>query len=196
MHLGRTAPIIVAAAIAAGCGASDPTAKPASGRPLEGDATLVAAAQKLSDAIGGCGKLGETPPPSKVVGLDKASIVMLACTQSSFAYTYRLFAVHAGQAPMLLSLPDYDATGWFASDQASMAEIDAGTAVLTTSRRNSEKGQCGSEARYQWDGAHFTVQEMHFQDCATPSKPGPPFPVIWPVPAGGELDPNGPTPAP
>ncbi len=196
MRLAQTVPLFFAAAIAAGCGAADPTVKQATGRPLEGDATLIAAAQKLSDAVGGCGKLGETPPQSKVVGLDKASIVMLACNQSSYAYTYRLFAVRAGQAPVLLSVPDYDATGWFASDQAAMAEIDAGAGVLTPSRRNSDKGECGSEGRYQWDGAHFTVQEMHYQDCAAKTKSGPPFPVIWPVQTGGELDPNGPTPAP
>lgn len=196
MRLARIVPFVVAAIVTAACGAADPTAKPATGKALEGDATLISAAQKVSDAIGGCGKLGETPPQSKVVGLDKASIVMLACNQDKLAYTYRLFVVRGNAAPSLLEVPDYDTTGWFASDQAAMAEIDAGSGVLTTSRRNANTDQCGSEGRYQWDGAHFTVQEMHFQDCAAKSKSGPPFPVIWPVQTGGELDPNGPTPAP
>src|SRR5690606_41666079 len=70
---------------------------------------------------------------------------MLACSQDAYAYTHRLFAVHAGGTPQLLSLPDYDATGWFANDQASMAELDAGAGVLTTFRKGATQGSCGTE---------------------------------------------------
>jgi hypothetical protein len=76
-----------------------------------------------------------------------------------------------------------------------MAELDAGTGVLTTFRKSSGNGGCGSEGRFQWDGQRFAVQEMHWQDCKTPSK-GPPFPVIWPTQVGGDVDPDGATPAP
>ena len=91
---------------------------------------------------------------SKVVGLESGSIVMIGCSQTAFATTHRLFAV-TGEATQLVTLPDYDASGWFASDQASMAEIDAGTGVLTTLRKSADNGSCGSEGRYQWDGDAF-----------------------------------------
>jgi len=40
------------------------------------------------------------------------------------------------------------------------AELDAGTGVLTTLRKTGGKDGCGSEGRYQWDGAQFVVQDL------------------------------------
>jgi hypothetical protein len=49
------APLLLALALS-GCGGTE-TAKPASGKgALEGDATLIASAQVVSDAVGGCAK--------------------------------------------------------------------------------------------------------------------------------------------
>ena len=77
-----------------------------------------------------------------------------------------------------------------------MAEIDAGTGVLTTLRQDNEKATCGSEGRYQWDGSRFALQEIHWQDCNGPQPNGPPFPALWPTQAGRDVDPNGATPPP
>ena len=63
-------------------------------------------------------------------------------------------------------------------------------------RKTGGKDGCGSEGRYQWDGAQFVLQEMRWQSCDDPSLKGPPFPVIWPTQLGAAVDPNGATPAP
>lgn len=186
-----------AALVLAGCGGPstapgpDPTTTA-----LEGDSALVAAAQTVSDAVGGCVRSPEATVDSKVVSLESETIVMLACSQDAYAYTHRLFAVHAGGMPQLLSLPDYDATGWFANDQASMAELDAGAGVLTTFRKGAAQGSCGTESRFEWDGKHFVLQELRWQDCNAPNPGDPPFPLVWPAPQGSPVDQNGATPAP
>ena len=198
MRAGKLAPIILGLALA-GCGGTSP-GKPAADTAtgLEGDSAFIASAQTVSDAIGGCTRPANLARPieSKVVSLEKNAIIMLACSQSEYSYTHRLFAVRAGQAPQLLTLPDYDLSGWYGSDQASMAELDAGTGVLTTMRQGNAKGTCGSEGRYQWDGARFALQEMHWQDCTGAQPNGPPFPALWPTQVGADVDPNGATPAP
>jgi len=180
----------------AACGGPAPAAPAPAAGTLEGDAALVASAQTVSDAIGGCVRPADAQVESKVVSLETSAIVMLACSKGDYSYTHRLFAIHAGKPPELLPLPDYESTGWFASDQASLAELDAGTGVLTTLRKGAEHGGCGSEGRYQWDGARFALQELHWQDCKAASLGGPPFPVIWPTQQGADVDPNGATPAP
>jgi hypothetical protein len=195
MRSGLIAQITVGLVLA-GCGGPKPADPGPAAGTLEGDAALIASAQTVSDAIGGCVRPADSDVQSKVVSLETSAIVMLTCSQSGYSYTFRLFAIHAGKAPELLSLPDYDTTGWFASDQASLAELDAGTGVLTTLRKGAEHGGCGSEGRYQWDGARFALQELHWQDCEAASLGGPPFPVIWPTQQNAEVDPNGATPAP
>jgi hypothetical protein len=198
MHVGKLAVTLLGLALAACGGTSEgkPTASATTG--LEGDSALVAAAQPVSDVIGGCARPANAAVTveSKVVSLEKATIIMLACSQNSYSYTHRLFLLRSGQPPQLLTLPDYDASGWYGTDQASMAEIDAGTGVLTTLRQGNEKATCGSEGRYQWDGTRFAVQEIHWQDCSGPQPNGPPFPALWPTQAGRDVDPNGATPAP
>ena len=191
----RLASIITGAAVLlCSCGpeaANTPNALATSS--LEGDGVLIAAAQKISDAIGGCSKPADAQLESKVVGLESGSIVMVACSQGAYSATHRLFAV-TGDSPGLLTLPDFDASGWFASDQASMAEIDAGTGVLTTLRKSAATGSCGSEGRYQWDGARFVLEELRWQDCSSTTPP--PFPIVWPLQQNAVVDPNGATPAP
>ncbi len=187
------APMLLLAA----CGGPDAATSPAAGTPaLAGDDALIATTMKISDAIGGCLRPDDAQVESKVVSLETGSIVMLACSQGAYSYTHRLFAVRGSEAPELLTLPDYDSTGWFASDQASMAELDAGTGVLTTLRKSAGHGGCGSEGRYQWDGIHFVLQELRWQDCGDPDIKGPPFPVIWPTQQGASTAPNTATPAP
>lgn len=163
---------------------------------LKGDAAITAAAKVVSDAMGGCASPAETEIESKVVGLENGSVVMLGCSQGAYSVTHRLFAVRAGAPPELLTLPDYDTSGWFATDQASLAEIDAGTGVLTTFRKSAGHGGCGSEGRYLWDGAHFVLQELRWQDCAGPDLNPPPFPIVWPTQQGATTDANTATPAP
>jgi len=183
-----------AAALLAGCGPEDAFAPNALGAAsLEGDGALVAAAQKISDTLGGCVRPADAVLDSKVIGLESGSIVMIGCSQGAYSTTHRLFAV-TGEATQLVTLPDYDASGWFASDQASMAEIDAGTGVLTTLRKSAGNGGCGSEGRYQWDGTHFILEELRWQDCKTTTPP--PFPIVWPLQQNVVVDPNGATPAP
>lgn len=200
MRLGSISLIASATALAlatSGCGgepAADANATAA--RTLEGDAALIASAQKLSDTIGGCTKPADAVMESKVVGLEKDAIILLGCSKSEFATTVRLFLSHGTDAPVLLSIPDYDASGWFATDQASMAELDAGTGVLTTMRKGATDGACGSEGTYHWDGKRFAVQEMHWQACGEPDAKGPPYPIIWPTQQGAAVDPNGATPEP
>ena len=178
----------------ASCGPEEAFAPNAIGAvSLEGDGALIMAAQRISDTIGGCEKPAGAQLESRVVGLESGSIVMLGCSQGAYAVTHRLFAV-AGEMLQLVTLPDYDASGWFATDQASMAEIDAGTGVLTTLRKNAGHGGCGSEGRYQWDGARFVLQELRWQDCTSTTPP--PFPIVWPLQQNAVVDPDGATPAP
>lgn len=198
MHVGRLAAILLGLALA-GCGGTGNGTSTANGATgLEGDGALISSAQIVSDAIGGCVRpaTGGNAVESRVVSLEKDTIVMLACSQGDYSYTHRLFVLRAGAAPRLLTLPDYDASGWYGTDQASMAELDAGAGVLTTLRQGNVKGTCGSEGRYQWDGTRFALQEMHWQDCAGPQPNGPPFPTLWPTQVGADVDPNGATPAP
>jgi len=196
LRAGWVCPIVLALTVV-GCDGSsrDPQALGIA-TTLEGDAALVASTQAISDAVGGCVRQPNATVESKVVSLESGTIVVLACSQDAYSYTHRLFAVRGGKAPELLSLPDYDATGWFANDQASMAELDAGTGVLTTYRKGAEHGGCGSEGRFQWDGERFVLQELRWQDCSAPNLGDPPFPGIWPAPQGSPVDQNGATPAP
>jgi len=194
---------MIAAAVAApalllaACGGPGATGPQAAGTPAaQGDDALVASAQTISDAIGGCTKAAGAEGESRVIGLEDGSIVMLACGQANGSFTHRLFVARGDAGLQLLSLPDYDASGWFASDQASMAEIDAGTGVLTTMRKIPDQDGCGAEGRYEWDGIHFALQEMRWKACTADDKTGPPFPVIWPTQVGAAVDPNGATPAP
>lgn len=186
------------AVVLAACGGPDAAGGPAAAATtgtLEGDAALIAAAQTISDAIGGCLKPDDAQIESKVVGLENGAIVMLGCSQGAYSQTHRVFSARTGERPELLSFPDYETGGWFASDQASMAEIDAGTGLLTTFRKSAGHGGCGSEGSYQWDGIRFVLQELRWQGCSTNNGP-PPFPVIWPTQQGSSTDANSATPAP
>jgi hypothetical protein len=194
--------ILGLAACLSGCGdkADDAAAAAigvAPGQPanLPVDQSWINAAQIASDAIGGCAMPQNPTHVSHVVTLEKNKIVLLACSQSPYSYTDRLFVV-SGDHLRLLSLPDYDAAGWFASDQAGMAELDAGAAVLTTNRKVAGKENCGSEGRYQWDGVRFNLQELRWQACDDKDAGPPPFPVIWPqvVTPGADLSDSAPAP--
>lgn len=199
MRLGKItlmATAVGAALAIAGCGEPDAaTANTLVGN-LEGDAALVASAQTISDAIGGCTKPEGAQIESKVVGLQSGAIVMLGCSQGGYATTHRLFAVRGPDKLELLSIPDFGADGWFAMTQANMAEIDAGTEMLTTFRKAADDGTCGSEGSYHWDGQRFVLQELRWQDCVAADRKGPPFPVMWPTQVGAVVDPNGATPEP
>lgn len=190
---------MAAAALAlAGCG-GDPSANAVAATgagTLEGDAALIASAQKISDAMGGCTKPADATIESKVVGLENGAIVMLGCSQSAYSSTHRLFAVRSTEQLELLSIVDYATDGWFATNQASMAELDAGNATLTTFRKAADDGACGSEGTYHWDGKRFTLQELRWQDCSAVDRKAPPFPVMWPTQVGAVVDPNGATPEP
>lgn len=196
MLLARTiAFAATASALLAACGGPDAASEPdAKQVALKGDDALIGAAQKVSDAIGGCDAAGAMAE-SKVVGLESGAIVMIACGTGDGFSSHRIFSVQGSAAPKLMSLPDFTIAGWVASDRAPMAELDAGTGVLTTLRKGAKDG-CGSEGRYQWDGNQFALQEMRWQSCDDPSLKGPPFPVIWPTQVGAAVDPNGATPAP
>jgi hypothetical protein len=197
VSLSRAASASALALAAAACGA-DPAsdANAPAARTLEGDAALIAAAQKVSDTIGGCTKPEGETIESKVIGLESGTIVMLGCSKGEFDNTVRLFSARANETPVLISIPDFGVGGWYATDQANMAELDAGTGILTTSRRGVKGGTCGSEGSYKWDGKRFSVQEMHWQSCDDPDAKGPPFPIIWPTQQNLVVDPNGATPAP
>ena len=124
------------ALLLAGCGGPDAaTGADGAAAALEGDAALIASAQAISDAMGGCIKPDDAQVESKVVGLENGAIIMLGCSVGAYSTTHRLFAVHSGDKPELLSFPDYDTEGWFASDQVSMGEIDAGTGVPSARAR-------------------------------------------------------------
>lgn len=198
MRLIRSIAVAMAAPalLLAACGGPDgANPQAAMTPPAEGDNALIASAQTISETLGGCTKPDAASAGSRVVGLEDGSIVMLACGQHAEGSTHRLFLARSDAGLQLLTLPDYNAGGWYATDQASMAEIDAGTGTLTTFRKGSEDG-CGSEGRYIWDGARFTLQELRWKDCASENLTGPPFPVIWPTQQGVVVDPNGATPAP
>ncbi len=195
--IGTIAAALAAPAmLLAGCGPEGVLPQTAISAPAQGDGALIAAAQTMSDAMGGCFKPADAVVESRVIGLEDGSIVMLACGQGAYSSTHRLFVMRGTDGLQLLSLPDYDSSGWFATDEASLAEIDAGTGVLTTMRKSAGHGGCGSEGRYQWDGVHFALQEIRWKDCSADDMTGPPFPVIWPTQQGAAVDPNGATPAP
>jgi hypothetical protein len=198
MQVKRTLGALMCLMAAACSGAkTNSAAAPAAGaQALEGDQKIIAAAQQISDAVGGCQSSASDRNTSRVVSLETGVIVMLACGQGAYAFTNRLFVVRAGGAPELLSVPDYDTTGWFSTNQVNMPELDAGSGVLTTFRKNASDGHCGSEGRYQWDGLHFALQELQWRDCKDSASGGPPFPVIWPAQTLNEVDPNGATPEP
>ncbi len=193
----RAASLAMAALVIGLAGCSDkpaaPAAVPGAGTPEQ---ALIGKAQALSDQIGGCARGANARRTSRVVTLESASIVMVACSENEFAYTDRLFAVGGDGGVRLLTLPDYDMDGWFSADQASMAELDAGSGTLTTLRRTQGKDNCGSEGRYTWNGAHFALQELRWQDCEDAVAKGPPFPVIWPSMPASAVDPSTSTPAP
>lgn len=186
------------ALILAACGGPDANSAGPDGAgsgALEGDANLIAAAQQISDAIGGCAQAADGAASSKVVGLENGAIVMLACGETAGSATHRLFAAHSDQPPQLLSFPDYQADGWFATTEVSAAELDAGTGVLTTFRRGAEDGGCGSEGAYEWDGARFVTREVRWRACGA-SNAAPPFPIIWPTQQGASTNQDTATPAP
>ncbi|MDP3495132.1 MAG: DUF1176 domain-containing protein [Hyphomonadaceae bacterium] len=194
--ISQLAASVGAALALAGCGEpTAATANPLVGN-LEGDAALIATAQRISDAIGGCVKAADAAVESKVVGLQSGAVVMLGCSQGGYATSHRLFAVRGPDTLELLSIPDFGAEGWFATTQANMAEVDAGTEMLTTFSKAAEDGACGSEGSYHWDGKRFVLQELRWQDCTAPDRKGPPFPVMWPTQVGAVVDPNGATPEP
>src|SRR5690348_11573540 len=108
------ASLLLSLALAA-CGAAEPARPVAGTAMLEGDTALIAAAQTVSDTLGGCAKPAGAAIESKVVSLESSAIVMLACG----ADTHRLFSIKAGAKPELLYIADYDAGGWYGTDQAS-----------------------------------------------------------------------------
>jgi hypothetical protein len=183
------------------CGPTDPaeTARPAADTgvaPPSGDAALIARAREVSDRLGGCSGTTEGGDTSKIVPLETSVIAMITCNRGEYSYTDRLFVMEGDAPPRLLSLPDYGPEGWFASDQAGMPELDAGTGVLTTLNKASGDGGCGSEARYAWSGETFHLQEMRWRGCDDTEATGPAFPLIWPTMAGSTVDPAASTPAP
>ena len=100
------------------------------------------------------------------------------------------------RSPSCSPCPTTTPAAGMATDQASMAEFDAGTGVLTTLRKSAGHGGCGSEGALSVGRPHFALQEMHWQDCARPELKGPPFPTIWPAQQAQPLTPRGATPAP
>lgn len=199
--LGKAFGFAVAAPAAvlmlAACGGPDAarTGTDGASGALEGDAALIAAAQTISNTVGGCPQSAESEAASKVVGLESGAIVMLGCGRGDGSATHRIFAAHSGRSPQLLSFPDYTAEGWFATTEVSTAELDAGTGVLTTFRRAAEHGACGSEGEYEWDGARFVMRELRWQACGAGNAP-PPFPIIWPTQQGSTTAADTATPAP
>lgn len=199
MRLNRmiAAAMAAPALLLAACGGPEAAAPVANGTPsAQGEDPLLATAQKLSDTIGGCVKPDDAELESRVVTLENGSVVMIGCSQGAYSYTHRLFVMRGDEGLQLLSFPDYDTGGWFATDQISMAELDAGTGVLTTMRKSAGHGGCGSEGRYQWDGVHFMLQEIRWRDCSADNMTGPPFPVVWPTQQGAAVNPSEATPAP
>jgi hypothetical protein len=192
----RRLTILTLAALCASCGGDIDTNAPPTGTP-ELDAPLIATAQQLSDALGGCTRIeGAEPPETKVVSLESASIVMIGCSQSEYAYTSRLFLMGNGGQAQLLTVPDYDADGWFATDQPSLPEIDAGSGTLTTYRTEGDNDVCGAEGLYAWNGKRFVVEEMRWRACDSANQNGPPYPVIWPTQNAPAVVPDDTTPAP
>jgi len=191
--------ISAAAFAAAACGAPAGTDQKNPLNPLAlsaPDQAVIVGAIQVSEAMGGCSKPAAPGREPRIVNLESGAIAMIPCNADGFAFTDRLFLLLDTRPPELLSLPDYGSTGWFASDQASMAELDAGTGTLTTMRKIDGGTACGSEGRFQWDGARFVVQELRWQACGDPNASGPPFPAIWPTMTGSTVDPGATTPAP
>ncbi|MBU6319825.1 MAG: DUF1176 domain-containing protein [Alphaproteobacteria bacterium] len=164
--------------------------------PPSGDAALIAEARRVSDLLGGCERPVDAPDASKIIPLETATIAMVSCSIGPYSYSDRLFVMKEGAPPRLLSLPDYNEDGWFASDQIGMPELDAGTGVLTTLSKAASDGRCGSEGRYAWTGTLFQLQELRWRACDDPDTAGPTFPQIWPTMTGSTVDPNASTPAP
>jgi hypothetical protein len=195
----RSAWVAVLACLAAGLSScSGKASDKANAAPagLTPDQASIAQAQKISDIIGGCSQAAAgAGHQTKVITLEKSRIVMLSCSQSDMFYTDRLFLVGASDV-QLLALPDYESSGWFSTDQASMAELDAGTGVLTTQRMTGGKEACGSEGRYQWTGARFDLEEMRWQACGDKNVKAPPFPLIWPATQAASADLSNSAPAP
>ncbi len=195
--LGHALAGTMMAAVLAGCGGPEVAGANPDGTPsaaLDGDAALIAAAQTISDTLGGCVRPEDVQLESRVIGLENGAVVMLGCSQGDYSTTHRLFATRSGAKPELLLFPDYGPDGWFATDQVDTAEIDAGTGVLTTFRKKAGNGGCGSEGEFEWDGVRFALRELRWRDCATAAPP--PFPIIWPTQQGATTAANTATPAP
>ena len=107
MQLARMIALAAAAsALLVACGGPEAANGPnAASGALKGDDALIAAAQKVSDVIGGCAPADATAE-SKVVGLENGAIVMIACSQGSAFSSHRIFVAQGSSAPKLLSLPD------------------------------------------------------------------------------------------
>lgn len=195
MRLAFLASAVLAFGLAA-CGPKTPAPTAAAPADATGDPGLIAAAQTLSDSIGGCPHPTDAARESRVVTLEATKVVMLACGQDEFAFSDRLFTTRQDGSLRMLSLPDYEGEGWYSTDQASMAELDAGAGVLTTRRKAKAEDTCGSEGRYQWNGERFNLQEMRWQSCDEPAAKGAPFQIIWPAMPANNVDPSASTPAP
>ncbi|MBI1341217.1 DUF1176 domain-containing protein [bacterium] len=149
---------------------------------LTGNATIIAAAQAISNGLGGCERPADAVSNTQLLDLGDFTLVQLSCSLGASSFTDRLFIVRDGQPPELVTVPDFDGSGWFATDQLAMAEVDAGARVITTYRKDAGHGGCGSEGRYKWTGARFTLEEMRWRSCDAPDVTnGPPYPLVWPV---------------
>ncbi len=189
---GLAAALLIAACGESGAGRTGAIATPA----LEGDDVIVAAAQTLSDSVGGCAPAADLRREARVVSLSDAVIVFVPCEEAGAMYSDRLFATANGQAPRLLALPDYGPSGWYAAYTVGMAELDAGSGVLTTLRSDGPNAACGSEGRYLWNGQTFAVDEIAWRGCDSGAGSGPPYPLIWPPQISSTVDPETATPAP
>ena len=100
MQLARMIALVAAAStLLVACGGPETANGPnATSGALKGDDALIAAAQKISDAIGGCAPADATAE-SKVVGLEAGAIVMIACSQGSAFSSHRIFIARASAAP-------------------------------------------------------------------------------------------------
>jgi hypothetical protein len=186
---------LIAAIILTGCEEVTPTADtadtPVSAAPPLDDTSLQKAA-RLNASLGGCEVLEEAPTR---IDLASATLVKTPCTRAQTGYTDRYFRIGEDGEPVLLFLPDFDGR-WFATDRFSMAEVDAGTGVLTTFRKPETGPLCGSEGRYEWIEDRFALQQMGWRDCDTPEGGSTPFPVIWPTQIGSAVRPDEGVPAP
>lgn len=149
---------------------------------LAANSPLIQVAEQSNEAIGGCIRPADAPRNAQLIDLGEVMLAQVSCSLGAYSFTDRLFILRDGEAPELVTLPDYDASGWFATDQISMPEIDAGARIITTYRKSAGHGGCGSEGRYKWDGVRFVLEELRWRDCSSPDAAnGPPYPVVWPV---------------